>query len=399
MESNTQKTLLLKKEGRYVYITNRTLGKTIRFDLATKLMERKNKKTFVWEEVQHQFSMFRKLTMDNIDYEDHKFKKLLELSVKFHDKKRSLSTYITTLSKVLVFEPYIQQGFKCSVMTRRKRSRYYGGGYENEDIELPKIQEIPKPYLEMLKERNIEITNNFYYDASNSKMWTDIFGALKVLDLSQEQKNDIYENLDRYYVKDAWNYLVNEKNFQPRALIGYLSNYLYKFEGLDFNEAITALKDYYRMANRIGRNVQKYPKYLKSMHDIIQSNFKAFKKEYDLELFTKVIKPELEYKSKDYQMLNPTKPEDIIQEGTDNNHCVGSYVDDIISERTYIIFLRKNDTKEYPEESKKSLITVELDLKNKELIQARGAYNRAPTLDEKEFMEEYAKKMELEVTY
>ena len=50
-------------------------------------------------------------------------------------------------------------------------------------------------------------------------------------------------------------------------------------------------------------------------------------------------------------------------------------------------------------QSKKSLITIELDLREKKLTQARGGYNRAPSPEEKEFIIEYAKKMKLEVTY
>jgi len=384
-----QKPLLLTKEGRYVYITNRELDKTVRFDLSSQQMERKKRKSSSWKPVKQQFKIFKDLDLDDIEFEDDKFRKLLKLSIKTHKKARNLSTYISSLDKVLVFEPWIQQGFECSL-------EYYHTQY---GFSIPQVGDIPKPYLKMLKEQGQLITPNFSYKAENSKMFELALVAMEQLDFSPEQRQDLFNGLKGYGVEEAWDYLVNDKNFQPKALIGYLTNYLFRFEGLEFREAISTLRDYYRMADRIGRNVEKYPKYLRSMHDIIQANYKSYKKEYDKEAFLKIINPELEYKSKEFQMVNPQEPRDIVQEGTDNNHCVGSYVDDILAKKTYIIFLRKTNTKEEPEQSKKSLVTVELDIPNKKIVQARGSYNRAPTPEEKSFLEEYAKKLKMELDY
>ena len=141
------------------------------------------------------------------------------------------------------------------------------------------------------------------------------------------------------------------------------------------------------MAIRIGRNVKKYPKYLRSMHDIITSNYEAYKKHYDEQRFEKTSKPELVITSKKYCTVIPNCSKDVIKEGTDLNHCVGSYIDKIIEQRTYIFFLRETKYKD------KSLVTLEL-VKG-EIVNAKGSYNRKLSEDEENYLKTYCKKMNI----
>lgn len=46
----------------------------------------------------------------------------------------------------------------------------------------------------------------------------------------------------------------------------------------------------------------------------------------------------------DYIVVRPTTGDELIQEGRDMHHCVGGYVDRIISGECYIVFIRKKDT-------------------------------------------------------
>ena len=46
----------------------------------------------------------------------------------------------------------------------------------------------------------------------------------------------------------------------------------------------------------------------------------------------------------DYMVVVPKAPIDIINEGRDMHHCVGSYVQDVVDNRTYIVFVRHKDT-------------------------------------------------------
>ena len=46
----------------------------------------------------------------------------------------------------------------------------------------------------------------------------------------------------------------------------------------------------------------------------------------------------------DYTVVIPQTPTDIIDEGRNMHHCVGNYTQDVIDNRTYIIFVRHKDT-------------------------------------------------------
>ena len=55
-----------------------------------------------------------------------------------------------------------------------------------------------------------------------------------------------------------------------------------------------------------------------------------------------------------YSIVRPTSPEDVIREGNDLDHCVGSYIDRIIQKESNIVFLRRTDDLDT------SLVTVEI---------------------------------------
>ena len=137
------------------------------------------------------------------------------------------------------------------------------------------------------------------------------------------------------------------------------------------------------MASKIGREVKKYPKYLRSMHDIITSNYNAYKRHYDEIKFQALMKPEFEFEGKEFCMVIPKNTKEIINEGINNNNCLGSYVDKVIEGRSYIIFLRKVEEKE------NSLVTLEF--RDGKIVQYKGAFNRDPDPKEMEFIESYCK--------
>lgn len=59
----------------------------------------------------------------------------------------------------------------------------------------------------------------------------------------------------------------------------------------------------------------------------------------------------------DYTVVIPQTPTDIIDEGRNMHHCVGNYTQDVIDNRTYIIFIRHKDTPD------KCYITAEVNRK------------------------------------
>ena len=67
------------------------------------------------------------------------------------------------------------------------------------------------------------------------------------------------------------------------------------------------------------------------------------------------------------------------------NHCVASYIQNVIDGKTHILFLREKDNIE------KSLITLEV--KNYRVVQARGKFNRDATSEEQFIINMYNKKL------
>jgi len=161
---------------------------------------------------------------------------------------------------------------------------------------------------------------------------------------------------------------------------------LLPFEGLRIGEGLRLLRDYYSMADQIGRKVKKYPKYLSSMHDIISVNHKVFKTDYDEFKFSELVRGDLEFVGRKFRVVVPKCTKDIVSEGTSLNHCVGSYVERILRGDCYIFFLRCSFSDD-------SLVTLELSGDN--LVQAKGSYNRVLLPDERNFLISYCKSKNL----
>lgn len=89
----------------------------------------------------------------------------------------------------------------------------------------------------------------------------------------------------------------------------------------------------------------------------------------------KKIKSKLKLPGQAYCVVTPVKAGEIKYEGSKLNHCVGTYVDRVARGDTAIVFIRKIDNINQP------LVTAEIDLKRKCLVQARAASNASPPKD------------------
>lgn len=389
-EDENKRPLLLEKKGHYLYVTKIECNSQIRYDLKDGRLEKPLPKENKWIWVEHQYAFFKDYYISDLEFKDEKFKRLIKLTRKLNPQCESLSTFLTRLSETFVYEGYIIENieFECYVRTEYS----YHGGRRNVVYGVKKpLNTYTKPVINFFKNNNVQVTERIEKAWNENKDMIEKY-VLKVdsFNLIPENKNNLFvQILDRTDLKD----LVNEYNYDLKALAEYVYNYLLRFEGMREYEAFSLIRDYYRMASLIGRKVKKYPKYLKSMHDIIQSNFDAFKKEYDQEVFKNIMDASLEYSDTKFCIVNPKTSNDIISEGTDLNHCVASYVEQVMRGETYIMFLRNKKT---PEES---LVTVEYKKNNKSIIQAKGGYNRGMSDDERKFLEKYCKlkKIKLEV--
>jgi hypothetical protein len=177
---------------------------------------------------------------------------------------------------------------------------------------------------------------------------------------------------------------------------------LYLFREIRMNQGITSasngaglLRDYIRMATKLGMEFEKYPKSLKKEHDIMQMNYKVQEDAIKKKEFSDVVEEKdykrFEYKRKDFSIITPKEMDDLIREGSELSHCVASYVNDIVSRRCKIFFLRQTNDIDKP------FATVETRSDN--VRQARGFANRRLTQAERDFLVEWAKKKDLQLNY
>lgn len=131
------------------------------------------------------------------------------------------------------------------------------------------------------------------------------------------------------------------------------------------------------------RKIEKYPKGLTIRHRIVTRNFNVMKQNYDEAKFHAMVNQDYAWEDDQYCVVVPNKSDDIKNEGTELNHCVGSYIESVLDGRTQICFMRKKDTPE------QSLITLEI--RSRGIQQARGYSNRDLSDAEKQWLEIYAK--------
>lgn len=91
-----------------------------------------------------------------------------------------------------------------------------------------------------------------------------------------------------------------------------------------------------------------------------------------------------------HSIVLPSLTGEIKAEAKELSHCVASYISNVISGSTLIVFMR--DTKKLEE----SLLTVEI--KNGKIVQVKGLRNRAPSESENKSLVKFANEKNLEYT-
>lgn len=184
-----------------------------------------------------------------------------------------------------------------------------------------------------------------------------------------------------YDSKRLIDYIFRDLRAQGIDILSAVDEYGDSYE--DDGTIVQTLVDYARMNEEMKREYEKYPRYLKSFHDITVQNYNLFKRKTTNKKFQKVVNnfAKYEYQNESYCVIAPSFANDLITEGVRLNHCVASYIDDVIEQKTCIMFLRKNLQKEMP--------LVTLEIKNNKIVQAKGKNNGNPGSDESKFLLEY----------
>lgn len=128
----------------------------------------------------------------------------------------------------------------------------------------------------------------------------------------------------------------------------------------------------------------KYSEHLASDEQILTYRCSKLKMKASMEMFRQAsdFLCGFEYANGPYCIVAPKKPDDLIEEGRQLSHCVGSYVDRVATRDTYIFFLRKAS------EPDRSLVTIQVN-PDGYLAQVKGRFDRQPTPEQLRFVEKW----------
>lgn len=173
-------------------------------------------------------------------------------------------------------------------------------------------------------------------------------------------------------------------------LLEYLLFECYLSQGIEYREAFQNYKDYYSMCIDLEyQRFDKYPKYLKTYHDIVARNYKFVEDAATNKKFAEKISQHkhLEADLRDFVVRLPNETKDLVYEGNVLQHCVGSYCKKVVEGKTLIAFLRQKAEPDTP------LVTMEI--REGKIVQVRGQANRYPTVEERGAVQRYAKRFSL----
>lgn len=151
-------------------------------------------------------------------------------------------------------------------------------------------------------------------------------------------------------------------------------------------------EDYLSMQIKIfGKIREKYPKHLKTEHDVMTLKInmtEILAKCEDFAVRSAEI-AELAYNGKIYSIIIPETPQQLADEGINLSHCVGSYADRIINGDCHILFLRKTHAPE------QSLVTLQLC--GTRINQAEGNHHRYITETERKFLKNWGQEKHIQI--
>ena len=383
-------------------------GKKMTYDFKDMSFYRHTKKGLV--KTENSQSFFKKVTVRDIasGFFDKSYAELMLLIDKVAYRYKNFASVFGLLEEHKHIEGYLLIGIKPTYATTFK---------------FP-VSQFSKEVLEFMKESQIEFTSNYWESQYNKypKLVNDLCTYVRrnhYLDLEVYRmlynmvvNTSRLENFRQLVAKhtevfsENWNRVKNYGfSCEYKTLFSYLVR-VERTEACNFQDALGYYKDYLNMMrqmeqgkeiNRLRKlgitktkdeigfvsfgRIEKYPKYLRTRHDIVTRNFNVFSSEVDEWLFSQAVERGFAYSWGAYEIIVPKSSQDIKNEGVNLHHCVGSYVSKVMDKTTQIVFMRENKDE--------SLVTVEIRAGS--IVQAKGYNNRSTDEKEEKWLKTFAR--------
>jgi hypothetical protein len=391
--------LTYRKEGKFLVFKRN--GETLNYNLSDGTMLRiKNGKEDYMKSVHSFFKNIKPVSLLKLLEDD--FKEVLGFIYYIHSNRfNNAGTLLHKLQQCMKFESYIKIGMRPLLDKIYNYSRYY---YSNNGL----LFDIPE--LKCLNSRFIKILNN-----ESSYISLDTFSTGDLISVIKSNENiefflSIYNLIEKhkllpqdkiflYTLKNIKKIrtCVDKYNCDLSSLLNYIIFRIENMENYGYNSWDDYI-DYLNMQTKIvtlakelnpnliiSSKVEKYPKYLKTNHDIVVKIYNNYKKEYPEDVFKAMVNYKLEQDNLPNKLVAvmPKSTNEMKEEGIYQSHCCGSYIDSIINGDRQVAFLRTVENPTIP------LIT--LDIKDGMIQQYEGKNRRAPNEKEWEAIEKYAK--------
>ena len=311
----------------------------------------------------------------------------------------SMSTIASILAKFPCLEKFYHSDPKLHLYVYLFKDGELREGYEDlVDLEARRPHEIlkvSKPMFHILQERCMQFR---HCTLDLPQVWALInrYGMERAIHVLEATVR--IANLNHGSVPFGWRNLVLDERltYDVDSLESYLSESIYTYQGIeDVSLGSQLLYDYVNMCLQMGIKYERYPRSLKLAHDLTAKNYKVVLEEITRSRFHDVVRTQdylaLTYQGEDYVVIAPKEADDLIFEGAALNHCVGSYINDVVDKGVRIYFMRKKDALDEP------LIT--LDVRRGSLTQAAGMTNRSPSEKEFEFISKWVSKNKLMMSH
>ena len=161
-------------------------------------------------------------------------------------------------------------------------------------------------------------------------------------------------------------------------LLDFYQYYLVRGKYWEYHsQNISNLVRYRQMCEYINKKPEKVNNFMREYIET-KLNYERNKEEYDKQRFAEVydkVKEMLTFEYGNLQVVFPTCPQDLINEGERQRNCVGGYVSTVLNGNTFVVFVRHKDNLD------KNYITCEV-LTNGTINQFYLARNNYVELDE-----------------
>lgn len=146
---------------------------------------------------------------------------------------------------------------------------------------------------------------------------------------------------------EIYNAILQEISNPTSEQLGVCAYYLARGKMWEYDQhSIYRLRQYFNWCDLMGKAPQKVNNFMREYVEV-KREYELRKTEFDdkrLAMNYAKHSKAWEFEYGDYQVVIPTCGQDIVNEGINMHHCVGSYVNRVVENECYICFVRRKDT-------------------------------------------------------